>query len=100
MDKSGKDTGPGKVEIDLGDIDTLSPFPLIAVDLFNYNVDGNLLKAEHKKFLDNQLIPLLKKEKAHVKLRGTASKSGGADYNRQLSLERVLRVKGYLLLGL
>jgi hypothetical protein len=96
MDKKGKDTGPGRVEVDLGDIDSLSPLPLIAVDLFNYNIDGNLLKDEHKAYLEQKFIPMLKKENAHVKLRGTASKSGAAAYNRQLSLERVLRVKKFL----
>ena len=99
MDKKGKDTGPGEVEIDLGDIDSLSPLPLIAVLLFNYNIDGNLLKEEHKTYLDQKFIPMLKKENAHVKLRGTASKSGAAEYNRQLSLERVLRVKKHLTDG-
>jgi len=97
MDKKGKDTGFGKIELDLGDLSSVSPLPLIAIDLFNYNIDGNLLKDEHKKYLDCKFIPMLKKEDAHVKLSGTASKSGPADYNRQLSLERVLRVKKYLI---
>lgn len=97
MDKIGRDTGVGKVEIDLGDIDDLWPWPIRHALLFNYNSDGNLLKGEHIQFLDDQLIPLLHREKVHVRLTGLASGKGNADYNQTLSLERVLRVKKYLI---
>src|SRR5262245_50522275 len=96
MDKQGKNTGPGLIELDLGDLDAVTELPFVSVLLYNYNIDGNLLKEEHKKYLDDKLIPLLKKNRIHVKLRGTASKSGASDYNKQLSIERVLRVKKYL----
>src|SRR5262249_10550734 len=50
-----------------------------------------------KDWLDSTLIPVLKAKRLHVKLRGTASRSGTSEYNRQLSLERVLHVKRYLI---
>ena len=95
--QTGKEHWPRSSRVDLGDLDHPSPLPFVSVLLFNYNIDGNLLKVEHKDYLDKKLIPLLKRNRIHVKLRGTASKSGASDYNKQLSLERVLRVKKYLI---
>ena len=70
---------------------------IATVDLYNYNIDGNLLKPEHKAHIDQKVVPVLRKHKAHVKIIGTASQSGDRAYNQQLSVERVLRVKNYLL---
>jgi hypothetical protein len=93
MDKKGKETGPGKVRERLSG----GRGAILTVDLFNYNIDGNLLKDEHKTWIEDKLLPLLQKFAVHVKLLGTASKSGDREYNRQLSLERVLRVKKHLI---
>ncbi len=93
MDKVGKDTGAGKVaesvvrKLTGGQVNIL---------LFNYNFDGNLLKPTHTDYLDKILIPFLKERKYHVKMRGMTSRQGDREYNQQLSLERVLRVKKYL----
>jgi hypothetical protein len=92
MDKVGRNTGPGKIS---ERVQKTSQIVLTAT-LFNYNTDGNLLKDEHRKWLDDRLIPLLREFLVHVELLGTASKAGDPEYNRQLSLERVLRVKQYL----
>src|SRR5262245_17338125 len=101
MDKVGRPgpEGPeGKVLRDLGALDPLWPWPEEAIVLYNFNIDGNLLKDEHKQALD-ELAAWVKdpRNQVHLRLIGTASKSGEADYNQQLSLERVLRVKKYLL---
>jgi len=65
--------------------------------LFNYNIDGNNIKDEHQKFLDEQLIPFLKANKVNIRLHGTASRSGDPEYNKKLSMERVLKIKKYLI---
>ena len=99
IDKAGKvdpAAGPeGKTETILSD-DPLWPWPEQGWFLFNFNIDGNVLKPEHKTFLDSRVIPFLHKEKVHVKLGGTASRTGSVEYNRQLSLSRILRVKKHL----
>jgi len=92
FDKWGKDTGPGKTREQVVRQNGI----VVIVDLYNYNIDGNVLKDEHKKQIDDKLLPLLRDFPMHVKLRGTASKSGDSEYNRQLSLGRVLRIKKYL----
>src|SRR4051812_45702491 len=95
FDKAGKDTGPG----DGGFLITRKENDKLIFEyiLFNYNIDGNLLKDEHKQLLDRDIIPFVKTNRVHVKLTGMASQSGDREYNRQLSLSRVLRVKKYLL---
>jgi hypothetical protein len=96
FDQIGRDTGPG----DGGFLVTRKETPTKVVFeyiLFNYNIDGNLLKDQHKELLDRDIIPFMKEHRVHVKLTGMASQSGDREYNRQLSLGRVLRVKKYLL---
>jgi len=96
FDQVGKDTGPG----DGGFLITNKETPTQIVFeyiLFNYNIDGNVLKKEHKELLDRDIIPFVKEHRVHVKLMGMASQSGDREYNRKLSLGRVLRVKQYLL---
>jgi outer membrane protein OmpA-like peptidoglycan-associated protein len=96
FDKIGKDTGPG----DGGFLTTNKETPTKVVFeyiLFNYNIDGNILKKEHRELLDRDIIPFVKAHRVHVELTGMASRSGDREYNRQLSLGRVLRVKEYLL---
>jgi hypothetical protein len=92
FERPGSPTGPGKISSRV----STSPSIVCTYDLFNFNIDGNQLKPEHTKFLDEHLVPRLKSEEVHAKLTGTTSKSGEAEYNRQLSLSRVLRVKEYL----
>ena len=93
MDKVGKYTGQGEFqEFLLGDQAGI----VFGVDLYNYNIDGNLLKPRHRDYLSRKLVPLLRHSQHHVKIRGFASKSGDFDYNLTLSKERVLRVKQFL----
>lgn len=91
-DMIGKNTGPGTI------LETVvrQNGILVIADLGNFNTDGNMLKPEHKDWLDAKLIPVLKANGWHVKLSGMASKSGDPHYNRNLSLSRVLHVKAYL----
>jgi hypothetical protein len=67
--------------------------------VYNFDIDSSDLKAEHKQWLDKEVIPLLKANpKTTVSLRGTASKSGDAAYNREpLSKARAEAVKKHLL---
>ena len=96
MDKNGKDTGKGKFEVDASKAFDF-PKRKIIVDLYNYNFDGNLLKAEHKECLDTQVIPVLLEKKWFTRTKGMASHKGNDAYNQQLSLERVLRVRDYMI---
>ncbi|MBL8231627.1 MAG: OmpA family protein [Bryobacterales bacterium] len=93
FDRKGTETGPGTIKQDKAS----GSEAIAVITLANYNIDGNLMKQEHKDFLDQKLIPLLRANKVHVKLRGMASKSGDRQYNYDLSLGRVLRVKKYLI---
>ena len=89
----GRPTGPGKVRNLLAGS---RPDVVCIYHLYNFNIDGSVLKPEHKKFLDENLIPLLKSRQVHAELTGTTSKSGDRQYNRDLSLSRVLHLKDYL----
>jgi hypothetical protein len=89
-----KPTGPGLIE----------PRCLVSTpgvrrlgwSLFNFDIDDASLKAEHQRFLDENLVPLLSLPGATVALRGTASRSGAADYNKKLSDRRVETVGKFL----
>ena len=73
----------------------------IATDirLYNFDIDEKKPKTEHFKWLDDEVVPLLKANpKTTVSLRGTASKSGDKDYNREpLSKGRAEAVQKYLI---
>jgi hypothetical protein len=94
MDKSGVYTGPGRIK---ERVDNSKPNLIGIIDLYNYNKDGNLLKPEHEDYLRRKIVKLLKGAEVHVKLTGAASKLGDRDYNLELSKERVLRVKRFLI---
>lgn len=97
MSKGRIDTGEGKVLIDLGGPDTiLSPWEFLLIKLYNFNVDGDELKDEHKKCLDEEIVPLLKKA-LRAMVNGTASKSGDKAANRELSKWRAISVRDYLI---
>jgi hypothetical protein len=65
--------------------------------LFNFDIDDATLKPEHQTWLNDNLVPLLSIQGASVALRGTASRSGNAAYNKQLSDKRVETVRNFLL---
>ena len=96
FDKAGKDTGPGEGGYLIVKQQTNQKVVFDYI-LYNYNIDGNILKPEHKQLLDRDIIPFMKQHRVHAALTGTASQSGDREYNRQLSLGRILRVKKYLL---
>ena len=94
MDKMGTYTGAGRIDeviVNVGQTKT------IMIELWNYNIDGNLLKPEHERYLKEKLAPYMKAHSVHAKLIGKTSRSGDREYNRQLSMERVLRVKNILI---
>src|SRR5262245_29197838 len=67
-------------------------------NLYNFDVDSPGMKAEHKQWLDKEVIPLLKAApRATVSLRGTASRTGEKDHNKTLSKGRAEEVKKYLV---
>src|SRR4051812_19262011 len=78
--------GPeGKGTILLTD-DPLWPWPEEGWVLSNFNIDGNVLKDEHKAFLERFVLPFLRREKVHVKLEGYTSRTGDPKANEQLSV--------------
>lgn len=92
-ERVGRDTGPGRFEAEVVGQTHEVVYQFL---LFNFNIDGSVLKAEHKADLDKHVVPLLANHRLHAELIGMASKSGDREYNRQLSLSRVLKVKDYL----
>lgn len=82
-------TGAGKVGI----------YPNSGVEthglLYNFDIDGHLLKREHKSFLDTQVIPLLSSG-GHTVLTGLSSRSGTDTHNDRLSEQRVREVLAYV----
>jgi hypothetical protein len=87
-----RNTGPGKVN------DNLDKTPRAALTglLFNFDVEGDTVKAEHESWLVANVIPLLACDQAVGSLKGLASRSGSASYNLQLSQKRVENVKKLL----
>jgi hypothetical protein len=95
-DKIGRETGPGDGSFLVTDQD-LPRQAVFDFILTNFNIDGNLLKPEHKAALDQHIVPFVRANKVHVELTGTASKTGSAAHDKELSRERALRVRQYLM---
>ena len=88
-------TGHGKVEVDPG----YSSPGIIKALLYNFDFDdmhSTALKAEHTKFLSERVVPLLKNDRGHIWMQGSASRIGAARYNKTLSEARVNRVAAFL----
>jgi len=69
----------------------------LSAALENFGIDQSGLKNEHKKWLDDNVVPAMKSDPAtRVFLRGSASKSGANDYNMRLSERRVESVRKHL----
>lgn len=64
--------------------------------LFNFDIDGDQIKDEHKLWLDQNIVPLLNNVGLVINLRGLASRSGSAAHNKALSDRRVGSVKQFL----
>jgi hypothetical protein len=88
-------TGPGGVEA--------RPVPpncstrSVRALLYNFDIDDALLKPQHQKWLDDNVVPFLATA-TRIALLGTTSRSGPDQYNQGLSERRVKTVKDYLLL--
>src|SRR5262245_44611007 len=65
--------------------------------IFNFDIKGDQLKDEHKKWLDENIVPLLGNLNLNFTIRGLASRSGSDFYNKQLSERRRDSVNKYLL---
>ena len=89
-------TGPGKVE-------ELSAPPgrddlVQGALLFNFDFDDDVVKPEHRLWLDDNAVPLLTPNNgARAFLNATASQAGASDYNRDLSRRREGDVKRFLI---
>jgi outer membrane protein OmpA-like peptidoglycan-associated protein len=80
-------TGPGKVE-ELSAPPGRDDFVQGAL-LFNFDFDDDVVKPEHRQWLDDNAGPLLRPNNgARAFLNGMASQAGAADYNRDLSRRR------------
>jgi hypothetical protein len=92
-------TGEGKWEAILD----LEYAGIVEALLYNFDFDDfyeykfRPLKTEHKNFLKDHVIPALAKEYGYVWMRGSASRIGTADWNMELSRNRVMRVAGFLM---
>jgi hypothetical protein len=85
-------TGPGRVsEFDFVDSDLV-----LTANLYNYDIDGDDLKPEHKKFLQDRVADYLVKYGFHIWLHGHTSRSGDYAYNVGLSKRRAEGVAAYL----
>src|SRR3954454_18419537 len=79
-------TGPGKGEI--------RPAPHSFL-LFNFDIDGENLKEEHKAFLRREVLPSLRAGN-RASIIGLADRNGAAEHNQTLSTKRVVRTIEFL----
>lgn len=81
-----KPTGPGRTE------HRTSPKSLL---LYNFDIDGDQLKAEHEAFLRREVVPILQRG-GSVSLVGLASRSGSESHNLSLSERRAHNTLAFL----
>jgi hypothetical protein len=81
-----KPTGPGRTEY------RTSPKSLL---LYNFDINGDQLKAEHEIFLRKEVVPVLQRG-GSVSLVGLASRSGADSHNLALSERRAHNTLAYL----
>jgi hypothetical protein len=86
----------GRVQLHVLDFQSKSNPKNVNVDLYNYGIDGNELRHEHKQWLQSQLVPFVRHYRYHVKILGRASSSGPSWANKRVSRERVLLLKEFL----
>ena len=85
-------TGPGRI-----DVDTSYSGPGMAKALlFNFDIDGDTVKAEHAQYLLRSAIPLLSNGRGAIWMQGSASRSGSDAHNLALSRRRVTNVAAKL----
>jgi hypothetical protein len=81
-----KPTGPGKTEV------RTNPPSLL---LFNFDIDGEALKDDHKAFLRREALPTLRAG-GGVSVIGLTDRSGSDSHNKALSDRRVARTIEFL----
>src|SRR5262249_21001254 len=73
------------------------PFSIKGASLYNFDIDDSHVKSEHADWLSKNVIPLLSRNRKYmIALKGTASRSGAAGYNLELSRRRVDEVESFL----
>jgi hypothetical protein len=91
-------TGPGKVEV----FADWSGVGVLKALLYNFDFDDfagmkyRELKAEHKTFLADKVVPLLENDRGFIWMQGSASRIGGNSWNMTLSQYRSSRVVDFL----
>jgi hypothetical protein len=98
-------TGPGKIRIvkvpafDPGALTipnaASSPTIFLAI-LYNFDIDGDMLKPQHKAWLTEHVVPQLGDPRVKITLRGEASRTGSNAHDLNLSLRRVAQVINFL----
>jgi hypothetical protein len=84
-------TGPGKITAN-----PRVPVGGVRAVLSNYDIDVDVPKREHTTFLDAQVVPILLGKNARIFLQGSASSTGTAAHNLDLSRRRANNVASYL----
>lgn len=87
-----QNTGDGKVVTD----GNFSSPGVLKATLYNFDINGSDLKAEHKFFLKTHVFPLLKDKRGNIWLRGRASRAGAVALNQRLSEARASAAVAYL----
>jgi hypothetical protein len=86
-------TGPGKIrEILLAPDDAATTFQAV---LYNFDIDGDTLKPQHKAWLSEHVVPQLGDSNLRIELRGEASNTGSDAHNLDLSRRRIAHVLNF-----
>jgi len=85
-------SGPGRIRVD-----TRFAGPgMLKAHLYNFDVDSEAVKQEHRTFLETKVAPLLQDDRGHIWLEGSASRSGSDPHNMVLSRKRVNSIAAVL----
>src|SRR5262245_24968142 len=87
-------TGRGRIqELLISGRDSATAF---RARLYNFDIDGDTLKKEHKDWLTEHVVTQLGNPSVKITLRGDASRTGSDRHNLDLSRRRVNQVKLFL----
>lgn len=84
--------GSGKISVD----SRYSAPGMIRALLYNFDVDSDTIKTEHRSFLMTKVAPLLQGDRGHVWMQGSSSKTGTNSHNMELSKRRVNNIAAVL----
>src|SRR5580698_3418732 len=90
-----RSTGPGKIR-DIPVKDGADPDTTILASLFNFDIDGDALKAQHIAWLKEHIVPQLGDASVTIILTGEASLTGSDAHNDELAQKRVHNVEAFL----